>query len=388
MPVNFWKIDPLTWGIIRVYGKCMVSVFIRLLSLSLLYFFLLPNLFNPLMARSFADFAAHPPIHIQTANQRVPTGLSPNQIKSVYNLPKTGGRGTIAIIGAYNSPTVESDLSIFDKQFGLPACTKKNGCLEIHLMAPGTKTDSGWASETALDTQWSHAIAPYAKILLVEAKSASGASLTAAVDFARNRRDVVAISMSWGGPEYPTETNYDNHFTSPSGASFFASSGDNGFGVEWPAVSPKVISVGGTTLHFDSAGSLNSETAWAGSGGGVSQYVFEPAYQTDFGILKIHGKRAVPDVSYNADPNSGFSVYQNGWMKVGGTSAGAPQWAAMRALGKNIVISRLYLDASKKYSRYFRDVYQGRNGNCNLFCSAKKRYDTVTGLGSPLTYHF
>ncbi len=340
------------------------------------------------MARSFDDFEAHPPIHIQNSNQHSPTGLSPNQIKSVYNLPKTGGKGTIAIIGAYNSPTVESDLTVFSKQFGLPTCTRKDGCLEIHLMDSNIKTDSGWAGETALDTQWAHAIAPKAKILLVEAKSASGASLTAAVDFARNRPDVVSISMSWGGPEYPTESNYDSHFTSQYGASFFASSGDNGSGVEWPAVSSNVISVGGTTLHFNSNSSLASETAWNGSGGGVSSFVSEPSYQTDFGILKIHGKRAVPDVSYNADPASGFSVYQNGWMTVGGTSAGAPQWAAISSLGGNITNSKLYLDATKKYSQYFRDVYQGSNGNCNLFCSAKKRYDMVTGLGSPLTYHF
>ncbi len=385
---NCWKIEDLTRGIIRVYGKCMVSVFVRSLLLALLYFFLLPSLLNPLLARSFDDFEAHPPIHIQVSQQKTPTGLSPDQIKAVYNLPPTGGKGTIAIIGAYNSPTVESDLAVFDKQFGLPSCTKKNGCLEIHLMDPRTKTDSGWSGETALDTQWSHAIAPKAKILLVEAKSASGAGLTAALDYARNRSDVVAISMSWGGPEYPTEESYDSHFTSPYGASFFASSGDNGSGVEWPAVSPKVISVGGTTLHFDASGKLNSETAWNGSGGGVSAFIAEPSFQTDFGILKINGKRAEPDVSYNADPASGFSVYQNGWMTVGGTSAGAPQWAAIRALGKNIVISKLYADATKKYSQYFRDVYKGTNGDCSLFCSAKKRYDMVTGLGSPITDKF
>lgn len=354
----------------------------------MLLFILLPNFQKPVLARNFDDFQAHPPIHIQKSFQSTPTGLSPSRVKKIYHLPASGGSGTIAIIAAYDSPTVENDLIIFSKKFKLPLCTTANGCLEIHKMDSSIETDSGWAGETALDTQWSHAIAPKARILLVEAKSPSGASLISAIDYARNRSDVVAISMSWGGPEYQTEINYDSHFTSPYGATFFASSGDNGTGVEWPAVSPNVIGVGGTTLHFNSKGTLSSETAWSGSGGGVSSFVTEPDFQINFGILKLNSKRAVPDVSYNADPSTGFSVYQKGWMVVGGTSAGAPQWAAMRALGKNIANSNLYNDASKKYSQFFRDVSKGTNGDCNLYCSAKKKYDTVTGLGSPITYKF
>ena len=257
-------------------------------------------------------------------------------------------------------------------------------------MTKKLKKDNGWAGETALDVEWAHAIAPKARILLILATSSSGTNLLKAIDYARNRNGVVAISMSWGGNEFETVTKYDSYFTSRSGATFFASSGDNGTGVQWPAVSPNVIAVGGTTLNFNSNGSLKSETAWEGSGGGVSSYVSEPIFQIAYRILKLNGKRAVPDVSYNANPSSGFAVYQNGrWLMAGGTSAGAPQWAALRALGKDITITKLYEDASgSDYASYFRDILKGINGDCKSFCNAKRNYDTVTGLGSPLTYKY
>ena len=339
--------------------------------------------------RTIKEFSAHPPIHIKN-NAATPIGLTPSQVKTVYHLPDSGGNGTVAIIDAYDAQTVESDLTVFSKQFHLSPCSTKNGCLEIHKMASKLKKDNGWAGETALDVEWVHAIAPKAKILLIESISASGENLLKAVDFARNRKDVVAVSMSWGDAEFETASKYDSYFVSKYGATFFASSGDNGNGIQWPAVSPKVIGVGGTTLNFNADGSFKSETAWNGSGGGVSSYVSEPVFQIAYRISKLNNKRAVPDVSYNADPSSGFSVYQNGrWFTVGGTSAGAPQWAALRALGKNISISKLYEDASgSDYASYFRDILKGINGDCKSFCNAKRNYDTVTGLGSPLTYHY
>lgn len=296
--------------------------------------------------RTIKEFSARPPIHIKS-NSNTPTGLKPAQVKTIYHLPNNGGSGTVAIIDAYDAPTIENDLAVFSKQFNLPSCTTKNGCLEIHKMASRLKKDNGWAGEIALDVEWVHAIAPNAKVLLVESTSASGENLLKAVDFARNRKDVVAVSMSWGGAEFETTNKFDNYFVSKYGATFFASSGDNGSGVQWPAVSINVIGVGGTTLNFNNDGSFKSETAWQGSGGGVSSYVSEPLFQIAYRILKLNRKRAVPDVSYNANPSTGFSVYQNGrWFTVGGTSAGAPQWAALRALGKNISISKLYEDAS------------------------------------------
>ncbi len=346
-------------------------------------------------AYRFSDFKARPPIHILGKAKFNPSGITPEQIKAVYNLPKTGGTGTIAIITAYNDITIEKDLNIFSKQFNLAECTIGNGCFEKHLMASVVKNDSGWAMETSLDVEWSHAIAPEAKILLVEAKTPSGKNLMDAIDYAVARKDVVAISMSWGGSEFKDEINLDSHFISKYGASFFASSGDNGTGVSWPAVSQNVVAVGGTSLNF-TKNVLSKETAWDGSGGGVSTYESEPSYQSGYNIAKNKGYRSIPDVAYNADPKSGFSIYKSqtgnskdGWYVVGGTSAGSPQWAAIQALGHSANNKNFYKDkSSDKNSSYFRDIISGKNGDCGYYCQARKRYDYVTGLGSPLTINF
>ncbi len=341
-------------------------------------------------AYHFADYHGRPPIHIFGSTTKTPQGLSPSQIRNAYHLPPSGGRGTIVIVGAYDDTSIEADLATFDTQFGLPACTTKNGCFEKHLMSTKIGTDSGWAMETTLDVEWAHAIAPTAKILLVEAVTPSGDNLLKAVDYAATRPDAVAISMSWGGAEFPEETTLDSHFVSISGAPFFASSGDNGAGASWPASSPNVIGVGGTSLVFTSKGAFSKETAWSGSGGGVSAYEKQPAFQAGYSIPKSGGMRAIPDVSYDADPASGVSIVRGGkWYVVGGTSAGAPQWAAIAALGSGITNAQMYADkASSNASNYFRDITSGTNGSCGYFCTARKHYDYVTGLGSPLTSAF
>jgi len=323
-----------------------------------------------------------------------PRGLSPAQIKSVYNLPATGGKGTIAIIGAYDNKTVASDLKVFSQKFSLPDCTTANGCLTIHSMG-ATKSDPNWAMETALDVEWAHAIAPTAKILLVEAKTPSGANFLSAIDYARAQKDVVAVSMSWGGEEFPEETTLDSHFVSANNKiTFFASSGDDGAGVSWPAAAPSVVAVGGTTLTFDKTGKFQSEKAWIGSGGGISAYEEAGAAQANYTGTRTKGFRAIPDVSYNANPLSGVSVYATGgqkpgWYVIGGTSAGAPQWAAIKSLGLAADNTKFYSDkAAANYNQYFRDIISGANGDCGYLCQARRRYDYVTGLGSPLTVKF
>jgi len=338
----------------------------------------------------FSNYKGKNPIHIYKADTKTPQGISPDQIKKIYNLPKTGGHGTIAIIDAYNDATMEKDLAVFDKAFNLPDCTTKNGCFEQHLMAPKTSSNSGWAGETALDVEWAHAIAPNAKILLVEAKTPSGANLLSAIDYAAGRSDVVAVSMSWGGDETVEEKTLDSHFVSKNGAVFFASSGDDGWGASWPAASPNVVAVGGTSLSFKSDGTLNKETAWSGSGGGVSAYETQPSFQKNYSIPRANGMRAIPDVSYNADPQSGFSVYSNKkWYVVGGTSDAAPQWAAIQSLGLSANNAKLYSDKTlSSYSDYFRDIVSGKNGDCKYYCQAAKHYDYITGLGSPVTINF
>jgi subtilase family serine protease len=351
-------------------------------------------------AYRFSDFQGKPPVHVYKSAQSTPSGVTPAEIKKIYDLPAIGGKGTIALIDAYDDANMESDLAAFDKQFNLPACTTANGCFEKHKMATSTASNSGWAMETSLDVEWAHAIAPGAKILLVEAKTPSGANLLSAIDYATSRKDVVAVSMSWGGAEFSDELSYDTHFVSKTSSSiaFFASSGDDGTGASWPASSPNVIGVGGTSLQLASSGTLIAESAWSGSGGGVSAYEKEPAYQTAYKISKANGMRAIPDVSYNADPASGYPVYlttgtgskaKGAWDEVGGTSAGAPQWAAIQALGSSTVLAKFYTDkASTSTLKYFRDITSGSNGTCQYYCSARKRYDYVTGLGSPQTTKF
>jgi subtilase family serine protease len=351
----------------------------------------------------FSDFQGTPPVHVYKSAQKSPSGMTPAEIKKIYNLPATGGKGTIALIEAYDDASLESDLAVFNKQYNLPACTTANGCFEKHKIASSTASNADWAMETSLDVEWAHAIAPSAKILVVEAKTQSGANLLSAVDYAASRKDVVAISMSWGGPEFSDELSYDSHFAATgTTAIFFASSGDNGTGASWPASSPNVIGVGGTSLEIASSGSLIAESAWSGSGGGVSAYEKEPAFQAAYKISKANGMRAIPDVSYDADPKSGYPIYVTGgsttataksakgaWYTVGGTSAGSPQWAAIEALGGSAVLKKFYTDkASTNTLKYFRDITSGSNGTCQYYCDARSRYDYVTGLGSPQTVKF
>jgi subtilase family serine protease len=336
--------------------------------------------------------ANHPVKVKHNSTSTSPQGLSVAQIRSAYGLTNaTGGHGTIALIDAYDYPTAATDLNA--SSIGLlgssfPACSTTTGaCFEKHKMATRIRTDSGWALESALDTQWAHAIAPSAHILLVEAKSASLSDLLSAVNYARSRSDVVAVSMSWGAGEFSSEASYDSYFTSSYGASFFASTGDNGHGVSWPSVSGHVTAVGGTTLNMSGINVI-SENTWNGSGGGISAYEPKPAYQANVPAIK----RSVPDVSYNANPDTGVSVYDTtsyngltGWWIVGGTSAGAPQWAAIRALGASLTNDHLYSDVSSN----FRDITAGpANGTCGSVCTAAPGYDFVTGLGSPLTSAF
>ena len=326
------------------------------------------------------------PLHLaEPAASPAVAGYSPTQIRTAYNLPSTGGTGTtIAIVNAYDAPTIRMDLEIFCNYFNLTQAE-----LDVYRMpnnASSVPVDptGKWPMETALDVEWAHAIAPQAKILLVQARSPLPSDLLAAVDYARGRSDVVAISMSWGDDEYSTETAYDYRLTSTYGAVFFASSGDNGSGVLWPSSSVNVVAVGGTTLNLDSDGSVSSETAWRGSGGGISAYEAKPLYQTTLGISG--NKRTVPDVSYNANPNTGVAVYSNSrWYQTGGTSAGAPQWAAIQALGRSSSNTNFYQNAkSPANASYFRDITVGTNGAYY----AGVGYDFVTGLGSPLTINF
>ncbi len=363
---------------------------------------------------------ARPPFHVHGNATMGPTGLAPRQVRHFYGLDQLAGSGyqgagqVIAIIDAYDNPNAESDLGMFSTTFGLPACTSKASggtpaCFrKVYSSGSKPRTDSGWALESSLDIQWAHAVAPQAQILLVEAASANFNDLLAAVDLAVNSYHVAIVSMSWGAREFSSEAGYDTHFM-PGGVSFFASSGDSGTGVDYPAASPYVVGVGGTTITTNASGDYLAEAAWSGSGGGQSVYEVEPTYQSGYGIpSNSQGVRSVPDVAYGADPNKGFSVYdstsyfgQKGWYVIGGTSAGSPQWAGLVAVingerqkaGKpplNGAGALLYALAgtyalrstSTSYVTNFHDITSGTNGSCGTLCNASTGYDYVTGLGS------
>nr|AFK79156.1 peptidase S8/S53 [uncultured bacterium F25-01] len=342
-----------------------------------------------------------------------PTGYSPQRIRHAYGIDQIanhGGGQIVAIVDAFDDPNIAADLGVFNTQFSLTqmngtpghaACTVAAGphpCFEKQFSNGLPPTDTGWASEIALDVEWSHVIAPAADILLVEAKSNSNADLYAAVDVA-SASGAHVVSMSWGGREPFNASSTDVHFRK-SGVTFFASSGDSGNGASYPATSPNVVSVGGTSLKLDASSNVVAETAWSGSGGGISARETEPGYQTSFGITTSTGKRPFPDVSYNANPASGVPVYDSfgvgGWGQFGGTSAGSPQWAAIVALvdqiraagplSSNSLVSSAEYSAAvgANYALNYRDIVAGTNGSCGAVCSTNVGYDFVTGLGSPI----
>jgi subtilase family serine protease len=340
-----------------------------------------------------ADWEAHPPYHI--INKRLDNAfaaLTPALMIQAYHFPKNGGAGqVIAIVDAYDDPNVEADLAVFSTTYNLPACTTANGCF-TKIFASGTQPagNTSWGTEIALDVEWAHAMAPLAKIILVEAADSSY-GLYNAITVAINNHATV-ISCSWGGDEYNGENSLDYIFQK-SPVPILVASGDKGHAVEYPAASPYVVSVGGNNITIDANGNYQSEIAWNGSSGGISSYEAEPAYQINFPLPQNTTKgRGVPDISYNA--GTGVPIYdtygQNGWMTVGGTSAGTPQWAALIAIanaqaGKVIqsVNNLLYTAATTSYSSLFHDITTGTNGSCGYLCQASVGYDYVTGLGSP-----
>ena len=347
-----------------------------------------------------------------------PTGLPPSAIASVYSLsglsPSSGaGAGQIiAIVDAFHDPNALSDLNTFNAQYGyaqLSACTSlsQSGPCFLQSDPQGTpKVNSSWALEESLDIEWAHAEAPAAKIVLVEAASNSNANLFDAVVSAGSL-GATQVSMSWGGSESSGETAFDADL-SHAGTQYTVSSGDSGHGAQYPAASPDVIAVGGTTLNGCSGTScarFSSETAWSGSGGGASAVEAIPGFQSGYtgpvsGAATITsltgGQRGIPDVSFEADPNTGVSVFdstkiqgQSGWFTLGGTSVGAPNWAGILAAGAAGGATALQSDSaiySGGFKTNLRDITSGTNGSCGTDCTAGTGYDLVTGLGSPVNY--
>ena len=310
-------------------------------------------------------------------------GCNPNTVSSVA----TGGAVSIAVVDAFDDPGAAKDLAKFSKQFGLPPANFKV------VFASGSRplNDPGWEIEESLDVQWAHAMAPSAKLYLVEAASNSFYDLltaeTVAASLVANDGGGV-VSNSWGGSEFNGEIDYDSFFSYPS-VVYFASTGD-GPGVIYPSASPNVVAVGGTTLSRNpTTGNFIFESAWNSTGGGLSQYEAVPSYQKS--VAKVVGtQRGVPDVAAEADPNSGVWVWDSGnggWYIVGGTSASSPIWAGIvSAAGSNMgsswaELTSIYRNRMNKAD--FTDIKSGVCGpwNGNL---AIPGYDLCTGVGSPL----
>jgi len=367
-----------------------------------------------------------------------PRYLTPAMTRKAYGLdqvyaadnPATQGAGqTIAIIAAYHNPGIASDLALFSSRFGLPACG--TGCFSVVYTRNGVRTvfapavNKNWAVESSLDVEWAHAIAPLAKIVLVEAASASYQDLLGAAYYAANTLGAGVVTMSFGGSEWSGEAAVSNAYFRNTRTAFVAATGDSGHGTAYPSVSPYVLAVGGTTLAVSPAGDYGGEVAWSGSGGGISAYesALPIAWPTVTPVNVANswltapapGGRPVPDVSFNADPAIGFFVVsQTGigagyYAIVGGTSAGAPQWAGLIAIasalraqaGKpvlntaqgvadngaavNTALAQLSSNGvgASAYAALFYDITALGNGSCGLLCNASAGWDLVTGIGSP-----
>jgi subtilase family serine protease len=355
----------------------------------------------PVCPGSAAPGAARCHAHVVTnANgtpqaETAPKGYGPAQFRGAYGLPATASTAqTIAIVDAYDDPNIASDLNAYSSKFGLPQCNTSNPCFQKVNQSgnagPYPQGNSGWALEIALDVEVAHAVCPNCKILLVEASSSSLANLAASVNTAA-KLGANEISNSYGGSEYSSEVN-DSAYNHP-GIAVTVASGDNGYGsFGFPAASPNVIAVGGTTLTLGAGNTYGSESAWSGAGSGCSLYVTAPAWQSF--LSACAGKRGTADVAADAAPSTGAAVYdtvryqgRSGWFQVGGTSLSSPLVAAVYALAGGLpaetsAASGLYGHIGD--STVLHDVTSGSNGSCStVMCKGAVGYDGPTGVGTP-----
>ena len=371
-----------------------------------------------------------------SAGKQGTTVYSPDQVRTAYginNLSQDGTGQTIAIVDAYDNPAIYQSLNAFDAQFStttgrtirsdqlygpaasfLTVINQRGDATSLPATDPVGVGNANWEVEETLDVEWVHATAPGAKIVLVEADSQSLSDLMTAVTTATQQPGVSVVSMSWGFAEgqevlAQDEATYDSAFTTPAGhqgVTFVASSGDYGAAVsEYPAMSPNVVAVGGTSLSLNADNSYNGETGWGyqdsssgtfiGSGGGLSQYESEPAYQQG---VQATGSRTAPDVALVADPSTGVWIADNynldagnPFETVGGTSLSAPAWAGLIALANqsraDAGVAPLNTASTNETQQALYSLPQtdynvitsGSNGY-----SAGAGYNLVTGLGTPV----
>ena len=327
-------------------------------------------------------------------------GYTAPQIQAAYQLPISSGSGqVIAVIDAFDTASAESDLASYRARFGMPACTTANGCFRKITMGGPSAVPYGWDIETSLDLDMASVGCPKCGILLVEAASDSFSDIYPAIQQAINA-GATEVSMSFGMSENPDELNHDYLFNHP-GIAFTAATGDCGYGVTYPAASPYVTAVGGTSLL--PAGNLRgyTETAWVGAtadsvdcgsnqptgaGSGCSQYEPKPSWQTDGGC----SMRTVADVSALSDLSTGVAVYdsaQGGWQPIGGTSAASPFIAGVYALSGGLGYyppgAQTFYQNSTTVNDVTADTHPaGVSCNPGYLCNAASGYDGPTGVGS------
>jgi subtilase family serine protease len=324
-------------------------------------------------------------------------GYGPSDLQSAYDLPVSTPENappTVAVVDAYNDPNAAADLATYRSDWGLPACG--SGCFEqvneegLPSPLPAAAGSTGWDVEESTDIDMVSAICSLCHIILVEANSPNQVDVGTAVNSAV-RLGAKFISNSYGGVETSSDPTYDTDYYKHPGVAIVASAGDDGYGVSYPASSPYVTSVGGTSLSVASNSRGWTETAWgssaggAGTGSGCSAYGAKPSWQTDTGC----SNRTDNDVAAVADPDTGVAVYdtysKGGWMETGGTSVSAPIIAAVFALAGNPASgtypsSYIYSRSSDLY-----DVTSGADGICGpaYLCTGEAGYDGPTGWGTP-----
>ena len=389
--------------------------------------------------------AAAQRLHVESTGGSQPAAAiaaavyTPAQIRAAYGLPalppggatlsagdaaSQGAGQTIYIVDAFDHPNAFADLAKFSAKFGLPACTNVAltastalplpkagpGCTfsKAYVDGKGARTntapayDADWIAEIALDVQWAHAIAPLARIVLIEVSAANSNRMQDGIALA-NKMGAGVVSMSFGAVEGSWVKASDALFAA-AGMSYVAAAGDDGAQALWPAVSPKVLAVGGTSLQWSGSGA-RYEAAWANSGGGVSAWEPLPSWQAGVVVPGAGAARmrTVSDVAFNANPNTGQYVALTArgattttWNAYGGTSIGAPQWAGLVAVANarraaaskallgdfHATLYKAIAGSSATRAAAFTDVVDGSDGRCAT-CAAAAGYDTVTGWGTP-----
>ena len=321
-----------------------------------------------------------------------PSGYWPRDIQSAYGLTSSSGASgsgqTVAIVDAYHDPTAIHDVGVYRKQFSLPAlsaCGSASPCITQVAQDGSTNypnTSPSWSEEISLDLDMVSAVCPNCNILLVEATSNSFANLGTAENYAAAH--ATYVSNSYGGSEFSGESAYDTAYYNHPGDVITVSAGDSGYGVEYPAASPFVTAVGGTTLNRASNGRGWTETVWSGTGSGCSAYETAQPWQPSTSSCS---KRTVADVSADANPNTGVAVYDTvnepGWLVFGGTSVASPIIASVYALAHHAT------SAQGLYGAALNHVTSGTNARrcttylCNAADSLSGGYNGPTGNGTP-----